>query len=111
MAAQPVGQHEHDTHAHRPAFHWSNLRTTTFGPASELPYRRRTSDRIRLVVAVVLVALFIAHWTNPSQAELDLFQLVNGLPDDLVSFFRVLYAFGALWALGIVVFAALVARR
>ena len=30
---------------------WARWRTGTFGPASELPYRRRTSDRIRLVVA------------------------------------------------------------
>ncbi|HEX3453238.1 MAG TPA: lysylphosphatidylglycerol synthase transmembrane domain-containing protein [Gaiellaceae bacterium] len=90
---------------------WSRWRTGSFGPASELPYRRRTSDRIRVVLAVLLLAAFIAHWDDPTQAELDLFKLVNGLPDDLSTLFRGLYAFGTLWAVGIVVFAALVARR
>ena len=90
---------------------WSRWRTGTFGPASELPYRRRTSDRIRVVVAVLLVAAFIAHWDDPWQAELDLFRLVNGLPDDLTTLFRGFYTLGTLWALGIVVFAAIVARR
>jgi undecaprenyl-diphosphatase len=90
---------------------WARWRTGTFGPASELPYRRRTSDRIRLVVAVVLLAVSIGHWSNPTDAERDLFQLVNGLPDDLESLFRIFYAAGVLWAVGIVVVAALVARR
>jgi glycosyltransferase 2 family protein len=90
---------------------WSRWRTGTFGPASELPYRRRTSDWIRLVIAFVLLVAFVAHWSDPWQAEQDLFQLFNGLPDDFESFFRALYTLGALWALGIVVVAALVARR
>ncbi|MFI5046544.1 MAG: lysylphosphatidylglycerol synthase domain-containing protein, partial [Acidimicrobiia bacterium] len=73
--------------------------------------RRRTSDWIRVVLAVLLLAAFVAHWDDPWQAELDLFKLVNGLPDDLSSMFRGLYEVGTLWALGIVVFAALGARR
>ena len=90
---------------------WSRWRNGSFGRASELPYRRRTSDRIRVAVAVVLLAALIAHWDHPTQAEVDLFRLVNGLPNDLSTLFRGLYAFGTLWALGIVVFAAVVARR
>ena len=100
-----------DTHDAPPADRWARWRTGTFGPASELPYRRRTSDRIRVVTAVVLLALFIVHWDNPTQAELDLFQLVNGLPNDLETLFRAFYDVGVLWAVGIVVVAALVARR
>jgi uncharacterized membrane protein YbhN (UPF0104 family)/tRNA A-37 threonylcarbamoyl transferase component Bud32 len=86
-------------------------RGRAFGPASELPYRRRTSDRIRVVVAVVIMALLIAHEGHENTSEDSLFQLVNGLPDALKPFFELLYRFGALWAVGLVVVAALVARR
>ena len=87
---------------------WRHL---TFGPASEQPYRRRTSDWFRLVLAVVFVALTIAHEGNPGDFERNLYELLNGLPNDLRTFFRALYGFGTLWALGLVVVAALVAQR
>ena len=90
---------------------WWRLRNLTFGPASEQPYRRRTSDWFRLVLGVVFVALTIAHENNPGDFEENLFTLLNGLPNDLRTFFRALYGLGALWALGLVVVAALVARR
>jgi uncharacterized membrane protein YbhN (UPF0104 family) len=86
-------------------------REHSFGPASEQPYRRRTSDWIRLVIGVGILALAIWHQDDPSQFEKDLFTTVNGLPNQLESFFRLLYALGALWALGLVVVAALAARR
>lgn len=86
-------------------------RGRAFGPASELPYRRRTSDQIRVVIAMVLMALAIAHQGNETASEQSLFQLVNGLPDALVPLFQFLYRFGALWAVGLVVAAALFARR
>ncbi len=83
----------------------------TFGPASEEPYRRRTSDWVRVVVAVVAVALLIAYHENPSDANLSLFRFFNGLPDDLAPFFKTLYWAGTLWPLLVVTAAALVARR
>lgn len=86
-------------------------RGRAFGPASELPYRRRTSDRIRVVIALVIMVLVIAHEGNESPSEDNLFQLINGLPNSLAPLFEFLYRFGALWALGLVVVAALVARR
>jgi uncharacterized membrane protein YbhN (UPF0104 family)/tRNA A-37 threonylcarbamoyl transferase component Bud32 len=86
-------------------------RGRAFGPASELPYRRRTSDKIRVVIALVLMALLIAHEGHENTSEDSLFQLVNGLPDALKPFFELLYRFGALWAVGLVVVAALFARR
>src|SRR3954469_23539519 len=89
----------------------SEFRGNAFGPASELPYRRRTSDRIRVVVAVILVALVIAHQGHENTTEDSLFQLINGLPNQLAPLFQLLYRFGALWAVGLVVVAALVARR
>ena len=89
----------------------SAWRGRAFGPASELPYRRRTSDVVRLVVTVGLLVLVSIHQSHPTDFENDLFKLINGLPDQLQSFFRLLYRFGALWALGLIVLAALVARR
>jgi undecaprenyl-diphosphatase len=89
----------------------STFRGRAFGPASELPYRRRTSDRIKLGIALVLMVLLIAHQGHEGTTEDDLFKLINGLPDALQPLFELLFRFGALWALGLVVVAALVARR
>src|SRR4051812_32185801 len=89
----------------------ASWREHSFGPASEQPYRRRTSDWIRLVIGVGVLAFAIWHQDAPTGFEKDLFPPLNGLPDQLESFFRLLYALGALWAVGLVVVAALVARR
>src|SRR3954466_5891012 len=86
-------------------------RSHSFGPASEQPYRRRTSDWFRLVIGVGILAFAIWHQDDPGTFERNLFTTLNGLPDDLTSFFRGLYAFGALWALALVVLAALLSRR
>ncbi len=86
-------------------------RSRTFGPASEEPYRRRVVDRTRLIIAVVLMVLLIVHQGDVSSTEGNLFRFLNGLPDDLESVFQFIYALGALWAVGVVVAAALVARR
>jgi undecaprenyl-diphosphatase len=87
------------------------LRTGTFGPASEEPYRRRTSDRIRFLVAVVLLIVLAARYAEPSGANQSLFGFFNGLPDDLAPFFEALYWIGTLWAVLVVTAAAGVARR
>ncbi len=87
-------------------------RGRAFGPASELPYRRRTSDWIRLVVALVIMVALIAHRDGGDlSTDQNLFQFFNGLPDALAPLFTLLYRFGALWALALVVVAALFARR
>ena len=78
------------------------------GPASEQPYRRRTSDWVRLVLGVAILVFAIWHQDDPGTFERNLFTTLNGLPNDLETFFRRLYAIGALWALGLVVLAALV---
>jgi undecaprenyl-diphosphatase len=88
--------------------HW---RRRTFGPASEEPYRRRTSDWVRLAVATGLLVAACFHEGNPTDAEQDLFAFFNGLPNDLQSLFVTIYRVGALWAVGLVVAAALIARR
>lgn len=86
-------------------------RSHTFGPASELPYRRRSSDWVRLIIGLAIVTFAIVHESNPGEFEENLYALLNGLPNDLRSFFTALYDVAALWALGIIVVAALVARR
>ena len=90
---------------------FQGLPTRTFGPASEEPYRRRTSDWVRVVVAVAAIALLVAYHDNPSNANLDLFRFFNGLPDDLRPLFQTLYWAGTLWGLLVVAAAALIARR
>ena len=87
------------------------LPTRTFGPASEEPYRRRTSDCVRVVVAVAAIVVLVAYHDNPSDANLDLFRFFNGLPDDLRPLFQTLYWAGTLWGALVVAAAALIARR
>ncbi len=109
-AASATGESDHGPeHPRRQRV--ATFRGRAFGPASELPYRRRTSDRIRVAIAIVLVALAIAHQGNETSSEQALFDLINGLPDALSPMFDILYRFGTLWAVGLVVVAALVARR
>jgi uncharacterized membrane protein YbhN (UPF0104 family)/tRNA A-37 threonylcarbamoyl transferase component Bud32 len=86
-------------------------RAHSFGPASEQPYRRRTSDWFRLVSGTGILVFAIWHQDDPGNFERNLFTTLNGLPNDLETFFRGLYATGALWALALVVVAAIVARR
>jgi uncharacterized membrane protein YbhN (UPF0104 family) len=90
---------------------WAAWRAHSFGPASEQPYRRRTSDWFRVVIGIGILAFSIWHQDDPGTFERNLFTTLNGLPNDLDTLFRGLYAVGALWALALVVVAALVARR
>src|SRR5262245_18029159 len=87
------------------------LRHRTFGPASEEPYRRRTSDGVRLVVAVLVIVAACFHEGHPTETERDVFAFFNGLPNDLRALFETIYRLGALWAVGLVAGAALIARR
>jgi uncharacterized membrane protein YbhN (UPF0104 family) len=89
----------------------ASWRAHSFGPASEQPYRRRTSDWVRLVVGASIFAFTIWHQDDPTQFEKNLFTTLNGLPDQLDSLFHLLYGIGALWGLGLVVIAALVFKR
>ena len=83
----------------------------TFGPASDEPFRRRAPDVVRVVVAVVALAVLISHAGHPTRTEQTLFEFFNSLPSTLKPLFELLYGLGVLWAVGIVVAAALVARR
>ena len=96
---------------HQSRFAIQGLRSRTFGPASEEPYRRRTSDWARLVIAVGIMVWLCFHQGHPTDSEISLVQLVNGLPDEIQPFFDAIFAVGALWAVGVVFGAALIARR
>jgi uncharacterized membrane protein YbhN (UPF0104 family)/tRNA A-37 threonylcarbamoyl transferase component Bud32 len=86
-------------------------RHTTFGPASEEPYTRQTSDWVRLAIAAILIYVLARHAGDISATERSVFEFFNSLPDGLRTLFRGLYRIGALWALGLIVASALVARR
>jgi uncharacterized membrane protein YbhN (UPF0104 family) len=86
-------------------------RLRTFGPADEHPFRRRTSDWIRLITAIVVVAVLAARADQISDAQAALFELFNQLPDSLADLFRLAYGLGTLWGLGLVLVAALIGRR
>jgi uncharacterized membrane protein YbhN (UPF0104 family)/tRNA A-37 threonylcarbamoyl transferase component Bud32 len=87
------------------------LRASTFGPASEEPYRRRTSDWIRIPVAAALLLVAARHAGAPSATEQAILEFFTSLPGWLLPLFRNLYRLGALWAVGLVVASALVGRR
>ncbi|RZS79964.1 undecaprenyl-diphosphatase [Motilibacter rhizosphaerae] len=86
-------------------------RQPPFARASEEPYRRRVTDAVRVVLAVAAVLWLSRHSTRNSTLSLDVFHAVNGLPGNLRPVFQLVYRLAALWAVGLVVAAALAARR
>jgi undecaprenyl-diphosphatase len=76
-----------------------------------LPERRRVSDWIRLVVGVVLFVLLLAHHNHESQSEKAIFQAIHDLPHGFDSAMRLFYGLGALWALALIVVAAVLSER
>ena len=82
-----------------------------FARASEEPYRRRPLDAIALVLGTLVVAILAERHNDPSDFENRIFTAINGLPDDLEGVAKAVFQLGTLWALGIIVVAALLARR
>jgi tRNA A-37 threonylcarbamoyl transferase component Bud32/membrane-associated phospholipid phosphatase/uncharacterized membrane protein YbhN (UPF0104 family) len=89
----------------------SGWRRESFGPASEKPFRRRSADGIRLVIATLLLVVLSLRANNVPRGEQGLFTYFNSLPSGLSPLFRGLYAAGTVWAGGLVIVAALVGRR
>jgi uncharacterized membrane protein YbhN (UPF0104 family)/membrane-associated phospholipid phosphatase/tRNA A-37 threonylcarbamoyl transferase component Bud32 len=86
-------------------------RYESFGPASEKPFRRRPLDAVRLTVAAALLAVLSLQANTLPPGEQGLFTYFNSLPSGLKPLFGGLYTFGTMWAVGLVVAAALVGRR
>src|SRR4051794_37509647 len=82
-----------------------------FGPASDEPFRRRSSDVVPPVIAVGALPLLIPHAGHATRPEQTLFDFFNSLPTTLKPMFELLYGLGLLWAVGLVAAAAFVARR
>jgi uncharacterized membrane protein YbhN (UPF0104 family)/tRNA A-37 threonylcarbamoyl transferase component Bud32 len=67
---------------------------------------------VRLVCAGILLAVLVARATRLiGTTSVDVIQLFSSLPGGLIPEFRSLQAVGTLWALGLVVVAAVVGRR
>jgi glycosyltransferase 2 family protein len=90
---------------------FDSSRRRWFGPAEEKPFQRRTSDRIRVVAAVIAIAVLAAHTGHLTATERAVFQFFNTLPSGLESLFATLYRFGGLWVVATVGAAALFAGR
>lgn len=89
----------------------SHLPGDFFGPASEVPERRRASDWIRLVVGVVLFSLLLWHHNHESLAEKDIFRVLRALPQGAASAVHLFYSLGALWAVALIIVTAFVGKR
>ena len=84
-------------------------RLTTTEPPGEGAYRRRPSDRIRVVAAAVMLAVLAAR--PGSRFERDLSDAFGSLPAGLHALFTALYRAGAIWAIVVLVATAVAARR
>lgn len=82
-----------------------------FARASEEPYRRRPVDALYLIVGVLVVVVLSVRHDDPSDFETQVFEAFNDLPSDLTGIADAVFQLGSLWALGIIVVAALLARR
>lgn len=82
-----------------------------FRPAAEGALRRRARDWFGLAVGVLLLLVTSLHHGDVTRSERAIFDLFNTLPSGLAPVFRALYRLGALWAIGLVAVAALIARR
>jgi tRNA A-37 threonylcarbamoyl transferase component Bud32/uncharacterized membrane protein YbhN (UPF0104 family) len=85
------------------------------GPFSRRPaeeaFRRRASDWLRLVVGALLLAVLAVRAARIETFEISIEELFAALPRGLSPLVRGLGGLGALWALALVVGAALVGRR
>jgi len=73
--------------------------------------RRRPSDALRVVVALVLLALFALHANHPTAFERSITRVFASLPTDARSLVVIIYDVMALWAIGLLVIVVLLLRR
>jgi undecaprenyl-diphosphatase len=89
----------------------SGWRARLFRPAGESPRRRSRGDVVRVALTAVLLVLAARHVGDVTRSEQAVFDFFNTLPGNLEPLFRALYRLGTLWAVGLVVVAALIGRR
>ena len=88
-----------------------SLGREAFARASEEPYRRRPADGVVTGIALVVLVVAAIHDGEPTPFELDLARALTHLPSDIRGLFVILLRLGAVWAVGLVTVAALLARR
>ena len=82
-----------------------------FGHADEHPYRRLTADWVKVPLASALLLVSAFHAGNEYAAERRIDRLFADWPERFGDVYRGLFAVGTLWGVGLVVVAALLARR
>lgn len=82
-----------------------------FGPASEEPFRRRTTDGFRLLIAIAVVAVLAHQVGKFSPLQKAFIDASRQLPGDLHSLALVLEKVSTLWVAALLVVVALGARR
>ena len=90
---------------------FATMRRRAFGHADEKPFRRLTGDWIRLGSATVVLILSALHVGDEPQYEQDAARFFAQLPEGIRGLFGALSRLGSLWAVLLIVSAALVARR
>ncbi len=88
-----------------------SLGRNAFARASEEPYQRRPSDGIVLAVAAVAVVVTAIHSRETGSLDRALAQLAEEIPASLDGLLAACLHLGAIWAVGLVVVAAFIARR
>lgn len=73
--------------------------------------RRRPSDAVRVVIALVLLTLLALHADNPTAFERSIARVFTSLPNDARSLVLIIYDVMALWAVGLLVVVVLLLRR
>jgi glycosyltransferase 2 family protein len=73
--------------------------------------RRRPSDLVRIVIAVLLLVALAFHAHHPTKTEQNIVDVFHSLPDGATTFFRLLFDLITLWALALLVVTVLFARR
>ena len=94
-----------------PPVKFERLRAGVVRTAPDGTTRRRPSDAVRVVVAVVLFTLLTLHAYHPTDSEQAIVRFFNSLPDDANTLLRILYDVAALWALGLLVVVVVLLRR
>jgi uncharacterized membrane protein YbhN (UPF0104 family)/tRNA A-37 threonylcarbamoyl transferase component Bud32 len=88
------------------------MRRMTLEQTAAEQNRRRPSDLVRLVCAVVLLTVLVGQATHlVGTTEINVFRLFSSLPTGLAPLFRVLEGVGTLWTVGLVAAAAIFGRR
>lgn len=82
-----------------------------FKQASEAHHRRRASDWVRLVVGALVLAVLAVRAGRIEPLEISIAELFASLPRGLSPLVQGLGGLGALWAVALVVGAAIVGRR